>query len=185
MRIPRAAEVDEKQTGSTASNPSQKNDFAKTLEDKRQRTKTEQASSVDSSASNTIASGGQQLTFTDLAPAGVRSDPVAASLDIDALVAEMTTEIQSRVEPGGAASLSIEFNSRTLDGLGVLIRANRGAVNIEFQAKTAQTAAILTHHLSGLQARLGSQGIKVERMGVSLSMKKAGEYGTGRQRRGG
>lgn len=101
----------------------------------------------------------------------------ASRVEVPAPIQNLVHEIEVRVEPGGAAEVRIEFDSKVFDGLRVNIRKEDGAIAIRFTTNSESTSQFLANNLAPLSSALASKGIAVAGIQVETSS-TSGEGGT-------
>jgi len=76
----------------------------------------------------------------------------------DALLAPLVHEITVQAPPGGNASVDIQFDSRTLQGLHVRVQKTGDSVQIQFSTSSDAVSRLLTANAQSLSDALGQRG---------------------------
>jgi flagellar hook-length control protein FliK len=82
----------------------------------------------------------------------------AAAPISEALVASLVREITVQIPPGGAKSVDIQFDSRTLQGLHVRIQNAGGGLNVQFSTSSEAISRLLTSNTHALTDALQQRG---------------------------
>jgi hypothetical protein len=95
-------------------------------------------------------------------PPPVDPAPVSSGRSVapgsDALVSSLVREITVQVPPGGAASVDIQFDSRTLEGLHVRVQKSDQGVEVRLSTSSEAVSRLLTANAQSLTEALAQRG---------------------------
>lgn len=89
------------------------------------------------------------------------AQPTATPPAIGALVNEMVQQIRVEAPPGQPPQVTIEFNSKTLDGLKVQIGQHEGKLVVHFETGSDKVSQLLSQNIGALNQNLTNQGYQV------------------------
>jgi flagellar hook-length control protein FliK len=115
----------------------------------------------------------------------IASTPRAVGAQIQNIAGEIVSEIRSARNKDGSRSVEIEFDSKTLQGLQVMIREQQGTLSILFSTQSENVAALLNNHKPDLISALASDGFKTGSISTSVRSKQIGSDRGSRGQSGG
>jgi hypothetical protein len=104
------------------------------------------------------------LPVLDDAP--ICSSPVVATQTPEAILAALVQEIVVVTAPGNHASVDIQFDSRTLEGLHVQVRKTSDSVEVRFSTASEAVSRLLTANVDALTQALAQQGFAAPAVSV-------------------
>ena len=102
---------------------------------------------------------------------------------IQNLSGEIVGELRSVGHEGGAHTIDIQFDSKTLDGLHVQLSAKADALSIRFDAESPQVGALLSERTQELTMALERKGFRVNGLVINTKGKNQQRSAQGSFRR--
>ena len=91
----------------------------------------------------------------------------SSQMDVQKLADEIVQEVHFARGAGGARTVDIQFNAKTLDGLHVHLESSNNVLTVNFSTESSQVVALLNNQASNLHDALESRGYKVNDITVS------------------
>ncbi|MEZ5403584.1 MAG: flagellar hook-length control protein FliK [Bryobacteraceae bacterium] len=150
--------------------------FGKALKEKREAPRTK-----EEGPSAAIPAGQPQPMMTGFPVKTEESAAPARARIVDAVAAEIQVH-----SAGDVKEVTIQFESKVLDGLEVRIRHEAGAVSVELMTRTSRAHDTVAGNVDQLRASLEAKGVPVAQVRVTPSREEREARGDrGGQGRGG